>query len=96
MIQEIADALYARGELGEVDLHSKAGAERAVKVVLAEIAHVLRTFGRAELRGFGTFTVQQCPARPGHNPRTGEPIMIPAQRRVAFRAGQALRDAVQR
>ena len=46
------------------------------------------------LTGFGTFTVRSREARQGRNPRTGESITIAASRIPAFKAGKALRDAV--
>ena len=46
------------------------------------------------LTGFGTFTVRSREARQGRNPRTGESITIAASRVPAFKAGKALRDAV--
>ena len=48
------------------------------------------------LSGFGTFETRRRAARPGRNPRTGEPLMIEAARLPAFRAGRALKDRVRR
>jgi len=48
------------------------------------------------LAGFGTFETRRRAARPGRNPRTGEPLMIEAARMPAFRAGRALKDRVRR
>jgi DNA-binding protein HU-beta len=48
------------------------------------------------LAGFGTFETRRRAARPGRNPRTGEPLMIEAARIPAFRAGRALKDRVRR
>jgi DNA-binding protein HU-beta len=48
------------------------------------------------LAGFGTFETRRRAARPGRNPRTGEPLMIAAARLPAFRAGRALKDKVRR
>ncbi|NNE04824.1 MAG: HU family DNA-binding protein, partial [Xanthomonadales bacterium] len=46
------------------------------------------------LVGFGTFTVRHRAARSGRNPRTGETIQIKASNNPAFKAGKALKDAV--
>lgn len=46
------------------------------------------------LAGFGTFETRRRVARPGRNPRTGEPLVIPAARLPAFRAGRAFKDRV--
>ena len=73
---------------------SPAEVDAAVKAVLAAVAGAL---GRAEpvrLAGFGTFEAKDRPARSGRNPRTGAPVAVPASRGVRFRAGKALRDAV--
>jgi DNA-binding protein HU-beta len=48
------------------------------------------------LSGFGTFETRRRAARPGRNPRTGEPLVIEAARLPAFRAGRALKDRVRR
>ena len=48
------------------------------------------------LAGFGTFETRRRAARPGRNPRTGEPLVIEAARLPAFRAGPALKDRVRR
>ena len=46
------------------------------------------------LSGFGTFETRRRAARPGRNPRTGEPLMIQAARLPAFRAGRPLKDKI--
>lgn len=48
------------------------------------------------LSGFGTFETRRRAARPGRNPRTGEPLMIEAARIPAFRAGRGLKDRVRK
>ena len=48
------------------------------------------------LAGFGTFETRRRSARPGRNPRTGEPLVIQAARMPAFRAGRALKDKVRK
>lgn len=49
---------------------------------------------KIQINGFGTFEVTKRAAREGHNPATGEKIKIPAKNVVKFKAGKALKDAV--
>ncbi|MCC7258677.1 MAG: HU family DNA-binding protein [Gammaproteobacteria bacterium] len=78
---------------GEAGL-SKADASRAVDTVIAAITRALKGGTQVSLVGFGTFTVKKRAARTGRNPRTGEAIEIRASRVPGFRAGKALKDAV--
>jgi len=73
---------------------SKADATRAVESVFSVITGVLKQGEQISLVGFGTFTVKTRAARTGRNPRTGETIEIRASRVPGFRAGKALKDAV--
>jgi len=73
---------------------TKAEAQRVVDAVLESIKEALARGEKVTMTGFGTFEVRQRAARAGINPQTREPIQIPAQRRPAFRAGKALKDAV--
>ena len=54
----------------------------------------LRNGNEVRLVGFGTFSVAQRKATLGHNPYTGESIYIPAVKRPKFKAGKALKEAV--
>jgi DNA-binding protein HU-beta len=85
---ELVDAVS-----GESDL-SKADAGRAVDAVIASITKALKSGQDVTLVGFGTFTVRTRGARTGRNPRTNEAINIPASKNPAFKAGKALKDAV--
>ena len=58
------------------------------------IAGSLGAGDAVHVTGFGTFEVHIAAARTGRNPSTGEPIQIPAHRRVAFRAGKGLKSRV--
>lgn len=78
---------------GEAGL-SKADASRAVESVIAAITRALKDGNQVSLVGFGTFTVKTRAARTGRNPRTGDAIEIRASRIPGFRAGKALKDAV--
>ncbi len=73
---------------------TKASADAAVNAVFSAITDALANGETVTLTGFGTFTVRSREARQGRNPRTGESITIAASRVPAFKAGKALRDAV--
>ena len=73
---------------------SKADATKAVDAVLDNIAGSLSNGGEARLVGFGTFSVTHRKATTGRNPRTGEAIQIKASNQPKFKAGKALKDAV--
>ena len=73
---------------------SPAQAAHAVDAVLGEITSALSAGERVTLVGFGTFEPVARPARTGRNPRTGEPVEVPAATVLRFRAGASLRSAV--
>jgi len=73
---------------------SKASATRAVDTMIEKITQALKQGDQVTLVGFGTFTVKERAARTGRNPRTGESINIPASKNPTFKAGKALKDAV--
>jgi DNA-binding protein HU-beta len=73
---------------------SKADAGRAVDAMIAAITRSLKKGDSVTLVGFGTFDVRKRGARTGRNPRTGEEIKIKASLNPAFKAGKALKDAV--
>jgi DNA-binding protein HU-beta len=73
---------------------SKADAGRAVDAVVDAITAALKAGDTVTLVGFGTFTVRKRAARQGLNPQTREPIKIKASNNPAFKAGKALKDAV--
>ncbi len=78
---------------GSADL-SKADAAKAVDAVFAAITNSLRGGDSVSMVGFGTFSVKKRAARNGRNPRTGQPLFIPASNAPGFKAGKALKDAV--
>jgi len=65
--------------------------EQAVDVIFEEISAALERGDRVELRGFGAFSVRARDARKGRNPRTGEPVSVPAKKVPFFKAGKELR-----
>jgi len=73
---------------------SKADAGRAVDSFVGTITGALQSGQAVSLVGFGTFSVRDRAARTGRNPRTGETIQIAASKNPAFKAGKALKDAV--
>ena len=73
---------------------SKAEAAKAVDVVLDTIAGALKNGDSVQLVGFGSFSVANRAARQGRNPGTGETIQIAASKQPKFKAGKALKNAV--
>ena len=78
---------------GDADV-SKAEAARVVDAVIDSITRALKKGDTVTLVGFGTFQVRERAARSGRNPKTGETIKIGASKNPAFKAGKALKDAV--
>ena len=68
--------------------------ERIVSTIFDEISEALARGDRVELRGFGAFSVKSRGSRVGRNPRTGETIQIAASNQPKFKAGKALKSAV--
>jgi DNA-binding protein HU-beta len=85
---ELIDAIASGADI------SKAAAGRALDATLDAITEALRKGDQVALVGFGTFSVKQRAARTGLNPQTKEKIEIPAATVPAFKAGKALKDAV--
>ena len=73
---------------------SKADGANAVDSMLNSIAGALKEGGEVRLPGFGTFSVAHRKASEGRNPRTGEPIKIPASKLPKFKAGKTLKQAL--
>lgn len=73
---------------------TKADAERAINATFGTITDTLQSGDDVRLVGFGTFTTTQRAATQGRNPRTGQPISIPASRTAKFRVGKQLKQAV--
>ncbi|MGH8040130.1 MAG: HU family DNA-binding protein [Stenotrophomonas sp.] len=85
---ELIDAVAAAADL------TKAEAGRAVDAVVATITSALKGGDAVTLVGFGTFQVRPRAARTGRNPKTGDTIKIEASNNPSFKAGKALKDAV--
>lgn len=86
--QELIAAVAENAGLKKVE------AEKAITATLETITHALEKQEKVQLVGFGTFEVKDRAARKGRNPKTGEEITIPASKNPSFKAGKALKDAV--
>ena len=85
---ELVAAMAERAEL------SKKDAEAALKAFTDVVAEELKKGEKIQLVGFGTFEVTERPERKGRNPQNKEEIVIPASKAPKFKAGKALKDAV--
>lgn len=72
----------------------KTQAEAALKALTDTVAAELKKGEKVQLVGFGTFEVSERAARTGKNPQTGAEVKIPASKAPKFKAGKALKDAV--
>ncbi|MFA7417153.1 MAG: HU family DNA-binding protein [Acholeplasma sp.] len=73
---------------------TQAMAEKVVNTFVDVVTKTLSNEEKVVVTGFGTFEVRHRVARRGKNPRTGEEIIVPAQKTPAFKAGKLLKDAV--
>ncbi len=73
---------------------SKKDAEKALKAFADVVASELKKGEKVQLVGFGTFEVSERAAREGRNPQTGETMTLAACKAPKFKAGKALKDAV--
>ena len=73
---------------------SKKDAEKAIKAFADVVTAELKNDGKVQLVGFGTFEVSTRAAREGRNPQSGEPMKIAASKSPKFKAGKALKDAL--
>jgi DNA-binding protein HU-beta len=75
---------------------SKADTEKALKAFVDTVTDAMKSNDKISLVGFGTFSVGERAARTGKNPQTGAALQIPAAKVPKFKAGKALKDAVNR
>ena len=73
---------------------TKKDAEKAVNALFESVQQALVEGNKVQMIGFGTFEVKERAARTGRNPQTNETIQIPASKNPVFKAGKALKDAV--
>jgi DNA-binding protein HU-beta len=85
---ELVAAIAAKSEL------TKKESEAALNAALEAIAEGMAKGEKIQLIGFGTFEAKERPARVARNPRTGASVKIDACKAPAFKAGKALKDAV--
>lgn len=85
---ELVAAMAEKAEM------SKKDTEKVLKAFEEVVTNELAGNGKVQLVGFGTFEVVERAAREGRNPQTGEPMPIPASKSPRFKAGKALKDAV--
>jgi len=85
---ELIEAVAAAADL------TKADATKAVEAFLDTVTRTLRKGDQVAIVGFGSFSVKSRAARLGRNPKTGATIQISASRVPGFKAGKALKDAV--
>ena len=85
---ELVAAISEKTELTKKD------SEKALKALIDVVAEELKKGEKVQLVGFGTFEVSERAARTGKNPQTGAEIKIAACKALKFKAGKALKDAV--
>lgn len=85
---DLIDAIASAADINKSD------AGRALDAVVDSITDTLKRGDQVSLVGFGTFSVKHRAARDGRNPQTGETIKIKASNVPGFKAGKALKDAV--
>ena len=85
---ELVAAISEKTELTKKD------SEKALKALIDVVAEELKKGEKVQLVGFGTFEVSERAARTGKNPQTGAEIKIAACKAPKFKAGKALKDAV--
>ena len=73
---------------------TKVQAEEVVNSIFDGITNSLKEGNEVSIAGFGAFTAKMRAARTARNPRTGEPVDVPAKRVPKFKAAKALKDAV--
>ena len=85
---ELIDVVAERGG------YSRKRAEQVVNAIFQSMEEALIRGDRIEIRGFGSFKTKHYAAYVGRNPKTGEPIDVPAKVLPVFKVGRALRDRV--
>ena len=82
-------------KMAEASGRRKKDCEEVLAAFTEAVTAALKDGDRVQLVGFGTFELRERAARTGRNPRTKEAVEIPASRAPVFKAGKALKDAVQ-
>lgn len=85
---EFINSVSAKAGLSKVD------AKKAIDAFMETVSEELKNGGKVALLGFGSFSVTEKSARKGVNPKTKQPINIPARKSVKFKAGSELAEQV--
>ncbi len=85
---ELVAAIAEKTEL------SKKDTEKALKAFVDVVTEELKKGEKIQMVGFGTFEVSERAAREGRNPANGQPMQIAASKAPKFKAGKALKDAI--
>ncbi len=85
---ELITAIAEKAEI------SKKDSEKALKAFIDVVTEQLKNDDKVQLVGFGTFEVSKRAAREGRNPQTGKTMKIAACKAPKFKAGKALKDAI--
>lgn len=85
---ELITAMASKADLSKKDV------EAALKAFIDVVSDELKNGEKIQLVGFGTFDTSERAAREGRNPQTGEPMKIAASKAPRFKAGKALKDAI--
>lgn len=85
---EFINAISEKAGLSKVD------AKKAVDAFIETVSNELKAGGKVSLLGFGSFSVSEKAARKGVNPKTKQPIDIPARKAVKFKCGSELNELV--
>lgn len=85
---ELITNIAEKAEMTKVDT------EKVLKAFIETVTEELKSGGKIQLVGFGTFEVAERAARKGRNPKTGEEIQIPASKSPKFKFGKAFKDTV--
>ena len=87
---DLVDKIHAKAGLG-----TKAATEQFLDAAISVLSETIANGDQVSFTGFGSFKVVERSDRKGRNPQTGEEITIEASKLPAFKAGKALKDAVQ-
>lgn len=90
---ELIAAVHAAAADKKIEITKKATGE-LVDLVFKQVATAIKDEERFSYPGFGTFTIKQRKEREGRNPRTKEPITIPASKTVAFRPAPKFKESI--
>ena len=91
---ELIQYLSVQAKENSFSARRSADMQEVVDSILNHLVEALAAGERVELRGFGSFSLHGISARPGRNPKTGEPVAVLAKKRVHFKPGGEMRREV--